>query len=143
KGEFLRGRNFVASEVQRGALVGVISETAAEALFGSADPVGRYVRLRGERLLIVGVHREEPNIFSGNTSPAAVTVPVTTALNRFGASVGGYQLLVVPRPGVTPEALTDQITSVMRASRGLRPGEENNFAIIRQEAFLQLFNNLT
>lgn len=143
KGDFLRGRNFVASEVQRGALVGVISESAAEALFGSADPVGRYVRLRGERLLIIGVHRDEPNIFSGSAAAPAVTVPVTTALNRLGASVAGQQLLVVPRPGVAPEHLVDQITSVMRSSRGLRPGEENNFAIIRQEAFLELFNNLT
>jgi putative ABC transport system permease protein len=143
KGEFVRGRNFVPSEVQRGALVGVLTETAAEAMFGTADPVGRHVRLRGERFLVIGVHREEPNLFSGLAPPAAVTVPVTTAVQRLGANPDWYSLLVVPRAGVPQDDAIDQITSVMRASRGLRPGEENNFAVIRQEALAQLFNNVT
>lgn len=142
-GELVRGRNFVPSEVQRGALVGVLSEAAAEAMFGTANPVGRYVRLRGERFLVIGVHREEPNLFSGLTAPAAITVPVTTAVRRLGANPDWYQFLVVPRPGVSQDAAIDQITSALRSSRGLGPGEDNTFAVIRQEALTKLFNDLT
>jgi putative ABC transport system permease protein len=31
----------------------------------------------------------------------------------------------------------------LRSSRGLRPADENNFALVRQEAFLDLFNRIT
>lgn len=142
KGDFLSGRNFVRAEVRRGAQVVVLNEKAAESLFGTSDAVGRHVRLRGERFLIIGVHREEPSLFTNLASPAVI-VPVTTAVQRLGADSDWYSLLVVPRAGASPERAINEITSVMRASRGLRPGEENNFAIIRQEALMDLFNNVT
>ena len=140
-GEFSRGRNFVRAEVQRAAQVVVLNETAAESLFGTADAVGRYVRLRGERFLVIGVHQEEPNLLA--ITSAAVTVPVTTAIQRLGADSDWYSLLVVPEAGVSPEVVTDDITALLRSSRGLRPAEENNFAVIRQEALMELFNNIT
>jgi putative ABC transport system permease protein len=37
----------------------------------------------------------------------------------------------------------DDVTATLRTARGLRPADENNFALIRQEAFLDLFNRLT
>ena len=37
----------------------------------------------------------------------------------------------------------DDVTARLRTIRGLRPGEENNFALIRQEAFAELFDRLT
>ncbi len=140
-GDFTRGRNFVPAEVRRAALVAVLNETAAEALFGTGEALGQYVRLRGERFLVIGVHREEPNPLS--MAQPAVTVPATTAVQRLGADPEWYSLLVVPAAGVSPEGATDDITALLRSSRGLRPGEENNFAIIRQEALMELFNNLT
>src|SRR5690606_3292699 len=101
-----------------------------------------YVRLRGERFLIIGVHKEEPSLFT-NLSSAAVIVPVTTAVQRLGADPDWYSLLVVPRADVSPDNAIDDLTAAMRASRGLRPAEENNFAVIRQEALMQLFNDVT
>ena len=37
----------------------------------------------------------------------------------------------------------DEVTVALRTARGLRPADENNFALVRQEAFLDLFNRLT
>ena len=37
----------------------------------------------------------------------------------------------------------DDVTVALRTSRGLRPADENNFALIRQEAFMALFNRIT
>jgi putative ABC transport system permease protein len=37
----------------------------------------------------------------------------------------------------------DDVTVALRTARGLRPVEENNFALIRQEAFMELFDRLT
>src|SRR5690606_17902892 len=88
-GEFISGRNFLPSETQRAAQVVVLAEPAAEALFGSIDPVGEYVRLSGERFRVIGVFREAPNLFSA-IIPPSVTVPVTTAVRRLGANADWY-----------------------------------------------------
>jgi hypothetical protein len=37
----------------------------------------------------------------------------------------------------------DQVTTLLRTSRGLRPAEDNNFVLVRQEEFLNTFNRVT
>ena len=37
----------------------------------------------------------------------------------------------------------DQVTTALRSVRGLPPGQENDFAVVRQEAFTEMFNSLT
>ncbi len=44
---------------------------------------------------------------------------------------------------MSQDVAIDQITAALRSSRGLSPGEENNFAVIRQEAFAELFDRIT
>jgi putative ABC transport system permease protein len=70
-------------------------------------------------------------------------IPHTTAFKRLGANPDFTSLLVVPAVGVAQEEAMDDVTAALRVARGLRPAEENNFALIRQEAFLDLFNRIT
>ncbi len=142
RGEFVHGRNFLPSEDRRGAQVVVLSETASESLFGAIDPTGRFVRLAGHRFQVIGVFREGDNIFTGMGQMSA-TVPTTTAIQRLRANASWYSLMVVPSSAFTQAQAMDQITATLRASRGLKPGEENNFAIIRQEALAEMFNRIT
>jgi putative ABC transport system permease protein len=37
----------------------------------------------------------------------------------------------------------DQVTAALRVHRGLRPGEENNFALVSQDRLLESFNKVT
>jgi putative ABC transport system permease protein len=142
RGDFVYGRNFLPSEDRRGAQVVVLSETASQSLFGSIDPTGRYVRLAGDRFQVIGVFREPDNIFTGMGQMSA-TVPTTTAIQRLRANSNWYSLLVVPSNAVTQAEAIDQITAALRSSRGLKPGEENNFAIVRQEALAEMFDQFT
>lgn len=142
RGEFIYGRNFLPSEERRGAQVAVLSEALAEALFGPIDPTGRHVRIRGERFLVIGIFREAANIFESAASPSA-TVPPAAAIQRLRANQNWYSLLVVPSPLVSQMEAMDQVTATLRASRGLLPGQDNNFAIVRQEALAEMFNQIT
>src|SRR5690606_21889066 len=141
RGDFIVGRNFLPSEETRAAPVAVLSEGAAQGLFGAVNPVGRFIRLGVQRFQVVGVYRPAPNPFS-NAPPVWVTVPASTAVRRLGANANWYSLLVVPAEGYTQAEAMDQVTSAMRSVRGLSPREENNFAVIRQEAFTELFNRI-
>jgi len=142
RGDFLAGRNFLLSDEQRAASVVVLSDKLAESVFGSANAVGKAIRLGGEQFEVIGVYQQPTNIFSG-AIPAWAIMPHTTAFKRLGANPDWTSLLVVPAANVTQEWAMDEVTASLRTVRGLRPADENNFALIRQEAFLELFDRLT
>jgi putative ABC transport system permease protein len=142
QGDFIYGRNFLPSEERASAPVVVISPGVAEALFPNTDPVGRQVRLGGEPFVVTGVYRQTPNIFSG-VQPTWVIVPPTTAIKRLDANENWLSLLVVPAADTPQQQAMDEVTGALRTARGLRPADENNFALIRQEAFMEMFDRLT
>lgn len=149
-GEFSAGRNFTDLEEREARPVLVVSSGLAEALFGPLDPVGRQVRVSvgtravNERFTIVGVFEPADNIFAAAVNQFAV-VPHRTAVRRLKALnlFSFTSLLVVPAEGVSPVEAEDQIIGFLRGSRGLRPGEENNFALVRSTQLIQFFNRLT
>lgn len=141
-GDFIAGRNYLPTDAERASSVMVISEELAEAVFGAQNAVGKRVRLGGERFEVVGVYRSAPNLFA-STMPNWIVVPHTTAMKRLNVNTDWTSFLVVPASGVAQDRAMDDVTAMLRGSRGLRPGEENNFALIRQEAFLDLFDRLT
>lgn len=142
KGDFTSGRNFLPTAEARSSSVIVLSSGLAEALFGPLDPIGKTIRVGGKQMNVIGVYEPAPNLFSGLADRWAV-VPASTAIKRLDADADFLQLLVVPSPSVTQARAMDDVTSILRTSRGLRPGVENDFAVIRQEAFLDLFNQIT
>jgi len=142
KGDFIEGRNFLPAEERASAPVVVLGSGVAEVLFPGTSAVGRQVRIGGEPFTVVGVYYQTPNIFSG-VQPSWVVVPPTTAVKRLRANEDWLSLLVVPSATVSQQQAMDDVTGALRTSRGLRPGDENNFALIRQEAFMEMFDRLT
>ncbi|HET7274610.1 MAG TPA: ABC transporter permease [Longimicrobiaceae bacterium] len=142
KGDFVAGRNFLPTAEKRSSAVIVLSEGLAESLFGQVAPIGKAIRVGGDRFHVIGVYKQEPNLFSGAADRWAV-VPPSTAIKRLDADEEWLSLLIVPTAAATQTRAMDDVTSLMRTTRGLRPGEENNFALMRQEAFLELFNRIT
>jgi putative ABC transport system permease protein len=142
KGDFVQGRNFVAADERRSANVVVLSEKLAETLFEGTSAVGKEIRLRGQPFVVVGVYREVDNIFASAAANFAF-VPTTSALKRLGADADWLSLLVVPTTAATQQQAMDDVTAALRSTRGLRPGEEDDFALVRPEAFAELFDRIT
>ncbi|HEX7243270.1 MAG TPA: ABC transporter permease [Longimicrobiaceae bacterium] len=142
QGDFLAGRNFLPSDEDRSASVVVISDDLARALFGPLPAVGKQIRLRDEQLTVMGVYKLKPNVFSAGMKNWVI-VPPTTAVRRLDASDEFRSLLVVPAPGVPQDRAMDEVTVALRTSRGLRPADENNFALVRQQAIADMVGRLT
>lgn len=142
QGDFLAGRNFLPSDEEHSAPVAVLSIGLAEAVFRGVDPIGKDVRLGAELFRVIGVYRLKPNLFSG-PDESWIIVPPTTAMKRLDADGDWLSLLVVPEAGVSQARAMDEVTVALRTARGLRPGEEDDFALVRQEAFVDLFNRIT
>ncbi len=142
EGDFLAGRNFLPTDDQRGSAMAGLSEGLADGLFEGTNPVGERIRIGGELFIVTGVYRQADNLFSGAMENWAV-VPATTALKRLDVNEEWLTLLVVPTAAATQSRAMDEVTAALRSSRGLGPGEDNDFALMRQDAFIELFDNIT
>ena len=142
QGDFVYGRNFLPGDVARSNRVVVLSIDLSNKVFGEIDPVGKTVRLGGQPFQVVGVYRQKPNFFSNFVKEWGI-VPPTTAIKYLDADADFMSLLVVPAASATQDQAIDDVTSALRVARGLRPGEENNFGITRQQAIADLFDRIT
>ena len=146
--EFVAGRNFVATEVEQGRSVVVLTERLAEDLFReAASAVGRRIRATGGPsgrvpLTVVGVVRPGESLFEEQSAHVAV-VPITTARRRMGTSDEWAQMIVVPLPDVELSVAEDQVIGLLRNMRGLDPGVENDFSIVRSTQLLEFFDRIT
>jgi putative ABC transport system permease protein len=124
-----QGRPFSPQEARAGMPVLVIGSELADRLFGSLDPIGREVKIRGNPYRIVGVVEPQGNLFGISLDKFAVA-PALSAVKR---------LVNAPR---VVDAVLVQAESVMRSRRGLRPAEENTFSLETSEAVLDFWSKI-
>ena len=105
---FRHGQAWSEADDQRGADVAVLSAAMAETLFGTANPVGKRIRMVGASFQIVGVlapWRPLPKFYRlvGGPGPFGqaedVMIPFATAIRHEIAHAGGMRCTVRPEPG--------------------------------------------
>ncbi|HUG27151.1 MAG TPA: ABC transporter permease [Gemmatimonadales bacterium] len=141
-GTLVDGRNFSQMEQAASAAVVVINDKLADQLFPGLDPLQRRIKIFGHPFTVIGVYAEAGGLFGEEDGPRVI-IPHST-FTKVGTHFRGWmELSVIPHEGVTVAQAQDDVIAAMRSSRGLRPAEENNFAVITQDRLLDTFNNLT
>jgi putative ABC transport system permease protein len=142
-GDVNPGRSFTSLEDAAHGRVVVVNEALAEQLFGTErDPIGKRITIAGVPYEVIGVYVPPPDIFGEGNDPEAI-VPHGTLEKYVPYWRGWMDFLVSPEPGFTVAMAIDDVTGVMRGLRGLRPAEENNFAIVTQDKLLDQWNQIT
>jgi putative ABC transport system permease protein len=140
--DMIAGHDMLLNDVRASSPVVLLSEPLAEAMFGALDPIGRSLRINGKPFQVIGVFRMKESIFSALNRNLAI-MPYTSAIKHLAAWPGMLSILTVTAPEATQDEAMDQVTTLLRTTRGLRPMDENDFAVIRQEEFLDTFNRIT
>ena len=141
-GEIKAGRSFTPVEYASSARVAVINDKLAENLFPGLDPIGKRIKIFGEPFEVIGLHVEAASLFGGGGQPR-LAIPHTTFTKVADYWKGWMSISVMPSENVTVAEAQDAVTASLRGSRGLKPSQENNFAIVTQDKFLESFNNVT
>jgi putative ABC transport system permease protein len=136
------GHDMLLNDVRASAPVVLLSEPLAEAMFGPLDPIGRRLRINGKPFEVIGVFRMTENIFSSFNRNLAI-MPYTAALKHLSAWDGLLGVFTVTANHATQDEAMDEVITLLRTMRGLHPTEDNDFAVIRQEEFLNTFNRIT
>jgi putative ABC transport system permease protein len=141
-GDLLAGRNFTNMEYAASSRVVIINDKLAESLFPRRDAVGKTIKIFGEPFEVIGLHVEAASLFSNADEPR-LAMPHTTFTKVADYWKGWMEVAVLPAETATVQETQDQVLAALRAKRGLRPGQPDNFAIVTQDRVLDTFNNIT
>ena len=141
-GNIVAGRSFTPVEYAAGARVAIINDKVAEQLFPGVDPVGKPIRIFGEPFTVIGVHVEAASLFGGGDQ-TRLAIPHTTFEKVADYWKGWMEIAVMPKDDYTTLDAQEDVIGALRAKRGLKPLQENNFAVVSQDKLLDTFNQIT
>jgi putative ABC transport system permease protein len=140
-----KGRYFSPSEINFGSNVAILGAEIADGVFGNKDPIGKYIKIKGLKFMVIGVmKRQGENLINAPSNDDYCIIPFTgfRKLYYTGRRWGIESVISIKgqEDDVGLINLENEIRGYMRIKRGLRPIEEDNFALNRPEAFADLIS---
>lgn len=126
-----KGRLFNESESNSGNPVVVIGNEVAAGLFEGTDPIGKKIRLYGQKLTVIGVLKKQGQGMFGDSNDVAVFFPVNFLRKMYGDKNDALRcaILIKPEKGIDADEFKAELTQKFRTYRGVKTGEIDNFFI--------------
>ncbi|RTY92455.1 ABC transporter permease [Flavobacterium sp. GT3R68] len=142
--QFESGRFFNESESNSGTPLIVLGYQIAEDLFEGRDPIGKNIRLYGQKLTVVGVLKKQGSGMFGDSNDTNVFLPVNFIRRLFGDNNESMTpvILIKPEKGVDMDAFKAELSQKLRNFRGIKTGEIDNFFINVLSGFTDLIDGI-
>lgn len=144
-----KGRYFTDSEMTSGSPMAVIGVELADQLFSGENPVGKEIKVKGRRVLIIGIYTKKGTDMFGTSMDKRLHISTTLAgsMLDFRNREMGQSINVKAKAGVENDLFAAELEGILRGMHQLKPMEENDFAINevsvisnRFDAFFVIFN---
>jgi putative ABC transport system permease protein len=137
-----RGVWFNQNDVASLNHVALIGPTVASDLFGSADPIGKSIRIKNLPFQVIGLLSTKGSLFAGNLD-STVMMPSSVAMKQL-QGVDYYSGLIVKyNDRYDINFVKSRITSVLMADHGITDPNKNDFQIETEDDLLSLLGNIT
>jgi putative ABC transport system permease protein len=136
------GRFFTGGENDSGRQVCVIGAQVATNLFVNEPALGNRIRLGPNQYEVIGVLEKQGDVFGPFSRDNHVIVPVKAFMADFWRRPD-FQIQVKVRDVRRIDDAREELRGLMRRIRHVPPGEDDDFAIDEQEAFLSMFQRVT
>ena len=140
------GRFLVDADIAHASLTCVLGPETAKALFGKKDPIGRTVLVNGTAFSVIGLLEKKGTLLGGDADNIML-IPISTFDSMFPQVKNGtgdtIHIATVPKDPKRMYDMLDQEVAILRARRGLRANQPNDFAIFTSEAQLKTFQQIT
>jgi putative ABC transport system permease protein len=130
----IEGRFFNQNELMERSRVCVLGATVHQELFGEVSPIGEFVYINSKRFEVIGLLGAKGE--SWMNPDDQVFIPLTTAQERlYGVDYLSTVWAQMRSAKDYDEALFD-IETILRRNHRLRPDQDNDFRVRRQDFFL-------
>ena len=138
------GRYFNESESNSGTPVIIIGSEVASGLFENTDPLGKKIRLYGQKFTVIGVLKKQGQGAFGDSNDVAVFFPVNFLRRLYGDNNKAITpaILIKPKKNIDIDEFKAEITQKLRTKRGLKPSDIDNFFINILSGFTDFIDNI-
>ncbi|MBP6000865.1 MAG: ABC transporter permease [Flavobacterium sp.] len=138
------GRLFNAAESNSGSPVVVIGNEVAKGLFDTTDPIGKKIRLYGQKLTVIGVLKKQGQGMFGDSNDVAIFFPVNFLRRMYGDDNDALRaaILIKPQKGIDIEEFKAEVSQKLRVHRGVKTGEIDNFFMNVLSGFTDFIDNI-
>ena len=138
---FAGGRPLGEVDVDERRPVVVLGADVADKLFEGVDPVGRFVRIRGDRFEVVGVTAKKGRVL-GQSFDGFVLLPITAFETLWGRRLTTTVSVKMHDAENVRDGMA-RAEEAMRIAHGLRPGAPNDFSVETADALVDFWRRLT
>lgn len=134
------GRPITEQDISSARRVIVLGFDVYKTLFAGLDPAGQFVRVDGQKFEVVGVFEERGEMF-GESQDTENWIPLSTFERIYGEK--SVNLTVAAWDPSVYRKAQSEVHEAMRIIRGLKPGEENDFAMWTPDIMQKQFTEQT
>lgn len=138
---FDAGRPLSEIDVRERRYVAVIGADVAEKLFPTTDPIGKTVRIVGERFTVIGTVAKKGRVL-GQSFDGFVMLPLTTFEMLYGRRLTTTISVKMSEAEEVAPAMA-RAEEAMRIAHRLRPDQENDFSVETADALVEFWKTLT
>lgn len=124
------GRIFTPEEEAAGKSVCIIGATIRKNLFPRLDPVGSELRIGKLACPVIGVLKERGQGGPGNDQDDTVLMPLKTVQRQIIGTTDIYWTVLGVNPAYDNNAVSADLSRLLRERRHLAPGERDDFRLI-------------
>lgn len=140
------GRYFSQRESEANSYEAIIGDEIAKSLFPGQSPIGKSIRLKGKKLMVIGVMiRQGTNLVGMPSNDITCFVPYKTFTEFYKIKNGWIEPVIAVKGKTSDNKLMNlegEIRAMMRSRRGLKSFQEDNFAINRPELIAKAITNI-
>ena len=124
------GRVFTAEEETGGKSVCIIGETVRKNLFANVDPVGRELRVGKITCPVIGTLKERGQGGPGSDQDDTILMPARAVQRQIIGTTNIYWIVIGVNPAYDNNAVSADLSRLMRERRHISPGREDDFRLI-------------
>ncbi len=136
------GRYIIDPDNEHRSQVALVGSDIAEKLFPGSDPIGKVLNVDGRPYEVVGVGKPIGTVL-GQAQDNYVYIPIETWMKYYLTSTTSLAINVQTRGGDWMSRTQEELQTLMRARRRLKPDETDNFGIIDGGSLVDLFKRIT
>jgi putative ABC transport system permease protein len=136
------GRFFTGTEADGGRPVCVIGSDVASNLFPNETPIGKIIKIGSYPYKVVGVLEKQGSFLGLQSMDNRAYVPINRYFQEFMSKRSDLTIMVRAASINNMDETKEEVRGILRKARGLKPKQEDDFAINQQEMLVQTFNKI-
>lgn len=127
--DLVSGRYFTEQEMESNKNLVILGFDVAKALFNRVDVFGQTIKIRGEKVKVIGVFAREGEDMTGLSLDVSAILPITFGQRLIDKRRANPTIIAKAKEGISIDQLRSELTGIMRSIRRLKPIAPNNFAM--------------